>query len=192
MQKEGPPKFEIYQDTWSIIKHTQALNQKMFDLHALLAGVAFVIGNIAITFATVTYARHVFGDKKRQKDEYELLKNGLLTMALSMVYSNEIDQGNYNYDEYDGSMLPPLSGSDLVNAYMSYIVDSNNPHIHAKYNAIQRFLHSNILTDRDQEQFMEHFIVLLNSFFDGAYEQEDASEQPTDEAEDNTNKEKEE
>jgi hypothetical protein len=164
----------------------------MFDLYALLAGVAFVVGNIAITFATITYVKHLIDNKKRRTDEYELLKNGLLTMALSMVYSNEIDQGNYNYDEYDGSMLPPLSGSDLVNAYMSYIVDSKNPHIHAKYNSIQRFLHSNILTERDQEKFMEDFILLLNSFFDGAYEKEEVVEENLDEAEDNTNKEKEE
>ncbi len=164
----------------------------MFDWQALFAGVAFVIGNIAITFATITYARHIFKDKKHHKDEYELLKNGLLTMALSMVYSNQIDQGNYNYDEYDGSMLPPLSGSDLVNAYMSYIIDSNNPHIHAKYNAIQRFLHSNILTERDQEQFMEEFIVLLNSFFDDAYEKEEIIEEPANEVDDNKNKDKEE
>lgn len=164
----------------------------MFDTQALLAGVAFIVGNIAITFATITYARHIFENKKRKKDEYELLKNALLAMALSMVYSNQIDQGNYNYDEYDGSMLPPLSGSDLINAYMSYIVDSDNPHIHAKYNSIQRFLHSNILTERDQEQFMEDFIVLLNSILEGTYDKEEPVEQPTDEPEDNTNKDKEE
>ena len=167
----------------------------MFDPQALLAGVAFIVGNIAITFATVTYARHLFSNKKKhRKDEYALLKNGLLTMALSIVYSNEIDHGNYNYDEYDGSMLPPLTGSDLANAYMSYLVDSENPHIHSKYNAIQRFLHSNVLTQRDQEQFMEEFIAVLNSIMEGTYDKEEESEaavESTDE-EDNSNKVKEE
>ncbi len=151
----------------------------MFDPQALLAGTAFIIGNIAITFATVTYARYLFSDKKKhRRDEYELLKNGLLTMALSIVYSNEIDRGNYNYDEYDGSMLPPLTGSDLVNAYMSYLVDSENPHIHAKHNAIQRFLHSNILTERNQEEFMEEFIRVLQSFMDGVYDKDDSQPEP--------------
>jgi hypothetical protein len=167
----------------------------MFDTQALIAGVAFIVGNIAITFATVTYAQHLFSNKKKhRKDEYALLKNGLLTMALSIVYSNEIDRGNYNYDEYDGSILPPLTGSDLVNAYMSYLVDSENPHIHSKYNAIQRFLHGNILTERDQEQFMEEFITVLKSIMDGAYDKEEESEVVVDsnEDEDNLNKKKEE
>jgi hypothetical protein len=165
----------------------------MFDWQALLGGVAFVIGNIAITFATITYAKYILQDKKRHKDQYELLKNALLSLALSTVYSDAIDNGNYKYDEYDGSILPPFSGSDLVNSYMSYLVDSENPHIHAKYNAIQRFLHDNIITERDQEEFMEAFILVLKSMVDEKYINEEAVEEDvTDEPEENTNKEKEE
>jgi hypothetical protein len=170
----------------------------MFDWLALFGGIAFVVGNIAITFATITYANHILKNanrnSKRQKDQYELLKNALLSLALSTVYSNAIDNGNYKYDEYDGSMLPPFSGHDLVNSYMSYLVDSENPHIHAKYNAIQRFLHSNILTELDQEEFMAAFIVVLKSMVDEKFINEESAEQETDEPVEETiaNKEKEE
>jgi hypothetical protein len=90
-------------------------------------------------------------------------------------------------------MLPPISGSDLTNAYMSYIVDSDNPHIHAKYNAIQRFLHCNILSERNQEEFMESFIIIIKACIEEINEEQCNEENKVvDEFNGNVNKEKEE
>ena len=168
----------------------------MFDAQALLTGTAFIIGNIAISFATITYAHHIFENKKRQKDELEVLKNGLLTMALSMVYSDHIDRDNFNYEEYDGSRLPSLSGCDPVNACMSYIVDSPNPHIHAKYNAIQRFLHLNLHSENDQETFLQEFMNIIQSISNSNSVHEEVEPEPMTELfedlHDDSNKEKEE
>jgi hypothetical protein len=158
----------------------------MFDIPTLIGGSIFVLGNIALTFATITYAHHLFSEKKTQKkDKLDPLKNALLTFALSLVYPNAIGD-DYNYDKYDGNELPPLAGMHSVNALMSYIVDSANPHIHSKYNAIQRFLQINLSNDEDQEDFLYNFLYILNNpdATDGAEE--------IDEPQDETNKEKEE
>jgi hypothetical protein len=142
----------------------------MIETEVLFAGIAFIIINIVLSFSTFMYVLSIFENKKATKDDYEQLKNALLSMALTIVFSDSIEPGKYNYDEYDGSALPPLSGADLVNAYMSYMTDSANPHIHSKYNAIQRFLHSNIISEQDQETFLANFIEILNSIVEGNYE----------------------
>jgi hypothetical protein len=158
----------------------------MFDLPTLIGGSIFVLGNIALTFATMTYAHHLFSEKKTQKkDKLDPLKNALLTFALSLVYPNAIGD-DYNYDKYDGNELPPLSGSDGVNALMSYIVDSPNPHIHSKYNAIQRFLQINLYNEEDQEDFLQNFLYILNH-----PDESDVAEE-IDEPGEDTNKDKEE
>lgn len=133
----------------------------MISVEVILGATVFILGNIALSFATITYASYLFENKQRRKDDFELVKNGLFTFALSILYADYIDKHNYYYDEYDGTTLPPPSGSDAVNACLSYMVDSNNPHIHSKYNAIQRFLHVNLQTEAAQEQFMEEFIEIF-------------------------------
>jgi hypothetical protein len=163
----------------------------MFDTATILGAVAFIIGNIAITFATIAYAFNLFESKQKSADPFDTLKNGLLTFALTLIYSEQIDDHNFDYDSYNGRMLPPLSGCDPVNACMSYIVDSGNPHIHAKYNAIQRFLHLNLQNEYAQEQFMEEFMAILSSM-NGADEIDEEEQIPIEEDEEDSNKQKEE
>jgi hypothetical protein len=158
----------------------------MFDLATLIGGSAFVLGNIAITFATMTYAHHLFQNRKApKKDKLDPIKNALLTFALNLVYPDSRGD-DYNYDKYDGTLLPPLSGFDGVNSLMSYIVDSSNPHIHSKYNAIQRFLDINLSSEEDQEDFLHNFLYVLNN---PEYNEESAE---ITEVEQNMNKDKEE
>ncbi len=143
----------------------------MNETDVLIGGAVFIVGNIVISFAVFTYVLHLFDIKKtEEKGSLEMLKNALLSMAMTIVYSDNIDRNNYNYDGYDGSCLPPLSGADIVNGYMSYMIDSDNPHIHAKFNAIQRFIHSNLISEGDQERFLEIYISSLNNIIDNVVE----------------------
>ena len=149
----------------------------MDDMSIVIYSAAFVLGNVFLSFAIFTYISHLLRDKKRSPEEYKLLKNALFSMALTMVYSDNIDRDNYNYDKYNGSTLPPLSGCDIINAYASYMTDSENPHIHAKFNAIQRFIHSNLTSESEQEAFLQNFIIKLNSIIDESDESEETKEE---------------
>jgi hypothetical protein len=159
----------------------------MFDTAALIGGSLFVMGNIALTFATITYIHHLFQKKNRntRNDKLEPLKNALLTYALTIVCNDNQKGDTYDYDSYDGSKIPPLSGGDPVNTLMSYIVDSDNPHIHSKYNAIQRFLEDNLSNPYQQEDFIQQFLYILHDL-DNSEQEEENYEESTD------NKEKEE
>ena len=153
----------------------------MFGTEEFLYGTVFILGNIFLSFSVFTYIAHLLHDKKKAPEEYKLLKNALFSMALTIVYADNIERDNYNYDTYDGSTLPPLSGCDIINAYASYMTDSENPHIHAKYNAIQRFIHSNLTTESEQEAFLQEFIMKLNDIIENGPE-ESGAEEPTPES----------
>lgn len=134
------------------------------DIHnpATLTGIFCIIGSLYLAIATYIYA-------EKQKDKlqkHDILKNALFTVALSIVYPHKIDHGNHNYDSYDGSMLPPLTGPDSVTACLTYMMDSDNPHNHSRYNAIHRFLHSHFPFENDDIMFVQEFIDILNSMLE--------------------------
>jgi hypothetical protein len=143
------------------------LNQakKEMNTDQIIKGGLFIIGNIALSVTLCTYIIYLVYKSqlfRNIKDEYEPIKNALLTYALVTVYRDLIETGNYNYNEYDGHQLPSLSGADAINALMSYIYKSDNPHMQSKYNAIQRFLSNYLRTSMDQEAFLETFIILTS------------------------------
>jgi hypothetical protein len=147
----------------------------MFSSEEVLYGAIFVLGNIFLSFSVFTYIAHLLHNKETPAQQYDLLKNALFSMALTTVYSENIEHNNHDYNTYDGSTLPPMSGCDIVNAFASYMTDSENPHIHAKFNAIQRFIHSNLSTEAQQENFLQEFIIKLNNIIENA--QSDAEEE---------------
>lgn len=98
--------------------------------------------------------------KNRQYKPLELLKNALLTHALTRVCKDDFDDVNCDYAVFDGSKLPGLSGCDDVNAYFSYgtthMMDSQQSV--DKVKAIQKYLDKNLKTDKDVEGFFKRFI----------------------------------
>jgi hypothetical protein len=132
----------------------------------IIKGGLFIIGNIALSVTLCTYIIYIVYKSqifKKYNDEYEPIKNALLTYALVTIYNGIIESDNYNYDVYDGHSLPPLSGADAINALMAYIYKSDNPHMQSKYNAIQRFLSNYLRSREDQELFLESFILTINN-----------------------------
>jgi hypothetical protein len=129
----------------------------------IIKGGLFIVGNIALSVTLCTYIIYLVYKSqlfKNIKDEYEPIKNALLTYALVTVYRDAIESGNYNYNEYNGHQLPSLSGSDGINSLMSYIYKSDNHHMQSKYDAIQRFLSNYLRSREDQEAFLETFILI--------------------------------
>ena len=133
----------------------------MLDNYYLLGIIAFIIGNITISVAICGILVKSINKIKKIPDEYEPIKNALLSFALSIVYHHEIKGNNHNYDEFDGTILPRLSGSDYVNALFMYIHEPSNQHMRSKFNAIQRFMHLNIAHIDNQEDFMHRFIECI-------------------------------
>jgi hypothetical protein len=82
-------------------------------------------------------------------------------MALTVVYSDYIDKENYNYNSFDGTTLPPLSGDDLISGYMSYYSRSSD-NIDRCY-AIKQFINKNISTLDKQKDFLKEFIIILDN-----------------------------
>jgi hypothetical protein len=132
----------------------------------IIKGGLFIVGNIVLSVTLCTYIIYLVYKSqffKNIKDEYEPIKNALLTYALATIYNDIIESDNYNYDGYSGHSLPPLSGTDAINALMSYIYKSDNHHMQSKYNAIQRFLSNYLRSREDQESFLESFILTMNN-----------------------------
>ena len=94
----------------------------------------------------------------KQNDSIELLKNALLAHALFTISKEDLGSHlNVNYDSFDGTKLPHLSGCNLENALMSYIVDA----IPGKKNAIDKYLDSHISTDDEAYTFLKKFLEKL-------------------------------
>lgn len=91
----------------------------------------------------------------------EDLKNALLAYALMNV-GKEDDNFYKDYDRYDGTTLPPLSGWCMTHACFSYIHGAhpplnNTPLAMAKQDAIKRYLDKNLSTTDQVMTFFERF-----------------------------------
>lgn len=103
------------------------------------------------------------GEKNRR---VEALKNGLLSYALNKVKKDDFDHLNFAYQKFDGTKLPSMSGHNMVNACISYIIDKQEfkktlfytPHMESKLDAIDKYLENNFDTDTKVIDFMEAFI----------------------------------
>lgn len=98
--------------------------------------------------------------------QLEMLKNALLTFALSRVNSADFDDFNMNYASFDGSKLPSMAGCDVNNALCSYIISKEDfqkgpfysKHMENKITAIEKYLEKQFDTDDKVEIFLSKFL----------------------------------
>jgi hypothetical protein len=112
----------------------------------------------------VGYLEHNKEDKS-----IDLLKNALLTFAITSVNRDDMADLDFNYANYNGSKYPPLSGSSVENACFSYIFNVNklkksglySSNYASKMTAIQKYLDMNLSTD---EQVVTFFRKLCEKY----------------------------
>jgi hypothetical protein len=104
--------------------------------------------------------------QKENKHKYrESLKNALLSYALKTVFADRFEDGPISTDT-TGTMLPPMSGSDMSMACFSYIVDQEEfkknpfwtPIMAQKYKKVDDFLDKNLQTREQVKDFFARFI----------------------------------
>jgi len=86
------------------------------------------------------------------------LKNALLAHALLMTVKPSDDT---NYAEYDGSAIPPFSGSDVAQACFTYFSDGGilrTQHMIDKIEAIQKYIKVHLNNQKDVYKFFELFV----------------------------------
>jgi hypothetical protein len=111
--------------------------------------IGFVSGFL-ITCYMHFYIKDENGDKP-----IERLKNALLTFAIISVNKDDMAGLDFDYNSYNGSKYPALSGSSIENACFSYIFNVKklktsgwySPNYASKMNAIQKYLDKNLSTD---------------------------------------------
>jgi hypothetical protein len=95
------------------------------------------------------------------------LKNALLTHALTVICATKfVKNNNINYEDYDGTILPTLSGSNFNVACLSYITDPNDNSTNKMYsrqmenkkNAINKFLDQNLDSDIKIIKFFNEYL----------------------------------
>lgn len=96
------------------------------------------------------------------------LKNALLTLALMKVNEKDIAHLNYDYQSFDGTQLPSISGCSIVNGCFSYIINKFNFRFNNfmysemmmdKLKAIDRYLNRNLGTDKQVQEFFTVYIT---------------------------------
>lgn len=111
----------------------------------------------------------LFRRKEQKKKKLEQLKNALLTFAMTKVFDDSFEKGPITIN-YDGSVLPPLSGYNMSNACFSYIIDSDEFKKHPwhteaiarKHKAIERFLDINLNTSEQVQEFFNKFVKSID------------------------------
>lgn len=115
---------------------------------------------------------------ERANTPIELLKNALLTYALTKIKSTDF-HCNFNYTEFDGTKLPTLSGYNVPNACFSYMSKFSyisplhsknysyfNPlyskNMAAKTHAIEKYLKQNLNTNEKILHFFEQYVACEN------------------------------
>jgi hypothetical protein len=147
-----------------------------------------VMASILIVFVYTCglYVRRVFQEKHENKP-IEMLKNALLTLAMSRVYQAKglFDNLNSNYKSFDGTKLPMMSGFDAENACFSYI---QNPEQVArgpwasqqmidKAIAIQKFIKTNLSTEKAVVSLFADYMELNNTINDEEEKEEEEEEE---------------
>jgi hypothetical protein len=93
------------------------------------------------------------------------LKNALLSLALGRLRADDLmvtedGSGGPAYASYDGRKLPPMSGFDMRNACMTYIVDLPSGSLLAdqKTRAVLRYLDRHLGTREQASEFFDQFV----------------------------------
>lgn len=98
---------------------------------------------LSASFATVFVHKLLSLKKKRALHSVEELKGALLVYALALVRRHDFSATSTRYCEYDGTMLPPLSGSSAEEACFKYL---SSP---GKSSAFTKYIEQNLATDID-------------------------------------------
>ncbi len=139
--------------------------QKMSQ-YVVGVGLASFVGGV---LAHRAFCRWLSGSVMEENRPLKHLKNALLTFALLVVKRRAFDtylDHLYNYDKYDGSALPYLSGSGVTNACFTYNVDREelrrspwyNVLMEHKQEAIEKWLEKNLGTEEQVVAFFEKFV----------------------------------
>lgn len=103
---------------------------------------------------------------KQKLQNVEILKNALLSFALSRVNQKDFDNWNMDYATFDGTKLPMMSGYDLP---CSYIVDKGDLRkdpfytrsMEDKNTAIDKYLAKNFDSHEKVKQFIKYCPLCL-------------------------------
>jgi hypothetical protein len=115
-----------------------------------------LLSGFAFTCYIVTYL-----ENKEKDKPIDLLKNALLTFAITSVNRDDMADFDFNYANYNGKKYPPLSGSSMENACFSYIFNVKDLKKSSLYSenyarkmvAIQKYLDMNLGTDAQVVEF---------------------------------------
>lgn len=125
----------------------------------LLLLIGFVSGylfNIAFQGNNVMHEQVQKRTKKEGSSVYvDYLKNGLLAYALLKT------TGNHHTGSYDGTRLPPFSGSNIRNTCITYIIEDKQEvkEIEDKRVAIQKYLAAQFDTYDKVVTFFDKFVA---------------------------------
>ena len=101
----------------------------------------------------------------KKTNNIDNLKNALLTLSLFKLRRDDVSD-SFDYQNYDGTKLPPLSGADLSMACFSYILDiqefrNSNMYsglMETKLRAINKYLDKNFATEQQIVEFFEQVV----------------------------------
>ena len=124
----------------------------------------FIVGVLSLIIVRIISHKKQVTDKS--PEHIEVLKNALLSFALSELRQKDFDGLNFSYNSFDGTKLPGMSGFDTANACMSYILDISefrkSPFysitMENKLNAINKYLKNNFDTDEKVLNFVNEYI----------------------------------
>ena len=116
--------------------------------------------------AGVTYLYLKKPKKSEPMKNVEILKNALLTFALSRMCKKDFDDLNMNYASFDGTKLPMLSGANYTNALCTYIICKEEyrkgpfytKHMENKLTAIEKYLQKQFDSHDKIEEFLTKFV----------------------------------
>lgn len=131
----------------------------------LLIGI--IIGAFVVYYCKKT--SKLYTNTSTNNKNIEILKNALLSFALSRVNQNDFDNRNMDYATFDGTKLPMMSGYDLTNSLCSYIVDKREfrkdlfytRSMEDKITAIEKYLAKNFDSHEKIEAFLNSFVSQL-------------------------------
>ena len=131
--------------------------------------IGFILGT---SFTSLFFVALLDRQSKNTPTPLDLLKNALLTFAIINVNKDDMDH-SFDYALYDGSKYPPLSGSNITNACLSYIMDRTEFRKHPFYtvrmeeklNAIDLYLNKSFDSTDKVVEFLTKFHTFASSPF---------------------------
>lgn len=122
-----------------------------------------VVATISATSLLVGQVRKLVGGRRRAcvQTPIDDLKNALLVFALALCRKDHFGKVAMRYEQYNGSLLPPLNGSDVETACFDYFnaPDSADEKYTRRQRAIDMYLEHNLGTPEDVRAL---FVELLD------------------------------